>query len=96
MGGMLLIIGALTPLAVLGSRAQCFPRQFLVQRREPFINPAGHTWENSDFYLIAGILPGSERRRSVVAGFMAVRQAEQSPSLEVSSAARISKRIDAV
>jgi hypothetical protein len=28
MGGMLLIIGALTPLAVLGSRAQCFPRQF--------------------------------------------------------------------
>ena len=69
---------------------------FLVQRREPFINPSGHSWENSDFYLIAGILPGSERRRSVVVGFMAVRQAEQSPSLEVSSAARISKRIDAV
>jgi len=28
---------------------------FLIQRGEPFINPAGHSWENSAFYLIAAI-----------------------------------------
>jgi hypothetical protein len=40
MGGMLLIIGALTPLAVLGIAGTIIPAiVFLVQRREPFINP---------------------------------------------------------
>ena len=28
---------------------------FLIQRGEPFINPAGHSWENSVFYLATGI-----------------------------------------
>ena len=28
---------------------------FLIQRGEPFINPAGHSWENSAFYLTTGI-----------------------------------------
>jgi uncharacterized membrane protein YphA (DoxX/SURF4 family) len=28
---------------------------FLIQRGEPFINPAGHSWENSAFYLTAGV-----------------------------------------
>jgi uncharacterized membrane protein YphA (DoxX/SURF4 family) len=28
---------------------------FLINRGEPFINPAGHSWENSAFYLTAGI-----------------------------------------
>jgi len=28
---------------------------FLIQRGEPFINPAGRSWENSAFYLTAGL-----------------------------------------
>jgi len=55
-GGILLIVGALTPLAALGIAGTMIPATiFLVQRGEPFINPAGHSWENSAFYLTAGI-----------------------------------------
>jgi putative oxidoreductase len=55
-GGLLLIMGALTPLAALGIAGTMIPATiFLIQRGEPFINPAGHSWENSAFYLIAGI-----------------------------------------
>jgi len=55
-GGILLILGALTPLAALGIAGTMFPAtMFLIQRGEPFINPTGHSWENSAFYLIAGI-----------------------------------------
>lgn len=55
-GGILLIIGALTPLAALGIAGTMIPATFfLLQRGEPFINPAGHSWENSAFYTIAGI-----------------------------------------
>jgi putative oxidoreductase len=55
-GGILLILGALTPLAALGIAGTMIPATiFLIQRGEPFINPAGHSWENSAFYLIAGI-----------------------------------------
>ena len=64
-GGILLIIGALTPFAALGIAGTMVPATiFLIQRGEPFINPAGHSWENSAFYLIAGIclaLCGAER-----------------------------------
>jgi hypothetical protein len=28
---------------------------FLIDSGEPFINPAGHSWENEAFYLTAGI-----------------------------------------
>jgi uncharacterized membrane protein YphA (DoxX/SURF4 family) len=46
----------LTPLAALGIAGTMVPAtMFLIQRGEPFINPAGHSWENSAFYLIAGI-----------------------------------------
>jgi putative oxidoreductase len=55
-GGILLILGALTPLAALGIAGTMIPATiFLISRGEPFINPAGHSWENSAFYLIAGI-----------------------------------------
>jgi putative oxidoreductase len=55
-GGILLIVGALTPLAALGIAATMLTATILlIQRGEPFINPAGHSWENSVFYLISGI-----------------------------------------
>lgn len=54
-GGILLIIGVLTPLAALGIAGTMMPATiFLIQHGEPFINPAGHSWENSAFYLTAG------------------------------------------
>src|SRR5918996_3434693 len=54
-GGVLLILGALTPLAALGIAGTMIPATiFLIQRGEPFIHPAGHSWENSAFYLMAG------------------------------------------
>ena len=55
-GGMLLILGAFTPLAALGiAGTMITATTFLIQLGEPFINPAGHSWENSAFYLTAGI-----------------------------------------
>ena len=55
-GGILLILGALTPLAALGNVGTMITATiFLIQRGEPFINPAGHSWENSGFYLTTGI-----------------------------------------
>ena len=55
-GGILLILGALTPLASLGIAGTMITATiFLIQRGEPFINPAGHSWENSAFYLTATI-----------------------------------------
>jgi putative oxidoreductase len=54
--GILLIVGALTPLAALAiAGTMVTASKFLIQRGEPFINPAGHSWENSAFYLMAGI-----------------------------------------
>jgi putative oxidoreductase len=55
-GGILLILGALTPLAALGIVGTMITATFfLIQRGEPFINPSGHSWENSAFYLTAGL-----------------------------------------
>ncbi len=56
-GGILLIIGALTPFAAFGIAGTMITATifFLINRGEPFINPAGHSWENSAFYLMAGI-----------------------------------------
>jgi putative oxidoreductase len=55
-GGILLIFGALTPLAALGVAGTMITATiFLINRGEPFINPAGHSWENSAFYLTAAI-----------------------------------------
>jgi putative oxidoreductase len=55
-GGILLILGALTPLAALGIAGTMITATiFLINRDEPFINPAGHSWENSAFYLAAGL-----------------------------------------
>lgn len=55
-GGILLMLGALTPLAALGIAGTMISATiFLINRGEPFINPAGHSWENSAFYLTAAI-----------------------------------------
>ena len=55
-GGILLILGALTPLAALGIAGTMLTATiFLIGRGVPFINPAGHSWENSAFYLMAGL-----------------------------------------
>lgn len=55
-GGILLILGVLTPMAALSIAGTMIPATiFLIQRGEPFINPTGHSWENSAFYLVAGI-----------------------------------------
>jgi len=49
-------LAPLTPLAALAiAGTMIMATNFLIQRGEPFINPAGHSWENSPFYLIAGI-----------------------------------------
>jgi len=51
--GILLIIGLLTPLAALGIAGTMVGATLtLIQKGEPFINPAGHSWENSSFYLM--------------------------------------------
>jgi putative oxidoreductase len=55
-GGILLVVGALTPLAALGIAGTMLTATiFLIDRGEPFINPVGHSWENSAFYLTASI-----------------------------------------
>ncbi|MGH9840813.1 MAG: DoxX family protein [Blastocatellia bacterium] len=52
-GGILLIIGLLTPLAALGIAGTMIGATLtLIQKGEPFINPAGHSWENSSFYFM--------------------------------------------
>ena len=55
-GGILLILGVLSPLAALGIAGTMITATiFLINRGEPFINPAGHSWENAAFYLAAGL-----------------------------------------
>jgi uncharacterized membrane protein YphA (DoxX/SURF4 family) len=77
-GGTLLILGALTPLAALGIAGTMLTATiFLINRGEPFINTVGHSWENSAFYLMASILPGAERSRSMVFGCVGVRSPER-------------------
>jgi hypothetical protein len=46
----------LTPLAALGiAGTMAGATGTLIQKGEPFINPAGHSWENSSFYLALGV-----------------------------------------
>jgi putative oxidoreductase len=55
-GAILLIIGLLTPLASLGIAGTMVGATLtLIQKGEPFINPAGHSWENSSFYLMLSV-----------------------------------------
>jgi len=53
-GGVLLIAGALTPLAAvaIGSTMAVAVAKLLL-RGEPFIRPDGHTWESAAFYLVS-------------------------------------------
>src|ERR671917_107978 len=53
-GGLLLICGALTPLACSGIAATMAVAALeLIARGEPFVNPDGHSWEGAAFYLVA-------------------------------------------
>jgi putative oxidoreductase len=53
-GGVLMILGAATPLAALALAATMAVATFeLVGRGEPFVNPHGHSWEAAAFYLVA-------------------------------------------
>lgn len=53
-GGLLLIIGALTPLAGLAIAATMSVATYeLIARGEPFVSPHGHSWEAAAFYLVA-------------------------------------------
>jgi putative oxidoreductase len=55
-GAILLIIGLLTPLAALGIAGTMVGATLtLIQQGEPFINPAGHSCENSYFYLMLSV-----------------------------------------
>lgn len=55
-GGILLLLGLLTPLAALGIAATVTVATFfLIKEGQPFINPKGHSWENSAFYVAAGL-----------------------------------------
>lgn len=52
-GALLLIVGFLTPLAALAIAGTMVGATWtLIQKGEAFINPAGHSWENSSFYLM--------------------------------------------
>ena len=54
--GVLLIIGLLTPLASLALASTMAAATFvLIGRGEIFVNPHGHSWEASSFYLIASL-----------------------------------------
>jgi len=52
-GAIMLIVGLVTPLAALGIAGTMVGATLtLILKGEPFINPAGHSWENSSFYLM--------------------------------------------
>ncbi len=56
-GGACLIVGFLTPVAGLGIAAtMVVATRILLRKGETFINPVGHSWENSSFYVLAGIV----------------------------------------
>ena len=55
-GGVLLLLGLLTPLAALGiASTVTVATFFLIKEGQPFINPKGHSWENTSFYVAAGL-----------------------------------------
>lgn len=54
--GVLMIAGLLTPLASLALASTMAVATFtLIERGEAFVNPHGHSWEASAFYLIASL-----------------------------------------
>ena len=78
-GGILLIIGAFTPLAALGIAGTMITATiFLIQLGEPFINPDRSQLGKFSFLSDGWPVPGSERGGSLVVGCMALRpQREQ-------------------
>jgi putative oxidoreductase len=53
LGGVLLLLGVLVPLAALGIGTTMLVAVFmLVQSGEPFINPGGHSWESAALYTV--------------------------------------------
>lgn len=55
-GGLLLIVGFLTPLAGISlGGTMAVAALTLIQRGEPFVNPHGHSWEPASFYLVVSM-----------------------------------------
>lgn len=53
LGGILLVIGCLTPLAALGIGVTMVAAVImLIRAGETFINPGGHSWESAAFYVV--------------------------------------------
>ena len=55
-GALLLIAGLCTPAAALGlSSTMAVAMTLLIARGERFVDPGGHSWEASAFYMIATV-----------------------------------------
>ena len=55
-GGVLMIVGLLTPLASVAlASTMAVATLSLILRGETFINPHGHSWEASSFYLTTSL-----------------------------------------
>ena len=53
---VLMIVGLVTPLASLALASTMAAATFvLIGRGETFVNPHGHSWEASSFYLVASL-----------------------------------------
>jgi len=56
-GGVCLVVGFLTPAAGVSIAATMVAATVILRHKgEPFINPNGHSWENSAFYVLAGLV----------------------------------------
>ena len=56
-GGLLLIAGQCTPVAAAAlASTMAVAMMELIARGEPFVNPAGHSWEAPAFYLVVNVL----------------------------------------
>lgn len=57
LGGLLLTIGLLTPLAALGiCTTMVVAVAMLIRAGESFINPGGHSWESAALYVLLMVL----------------------------------------
>jgi putative oxidoreductase len=56
-GGFMLILGLLTPLAGIAiAVTMAVAVSKLINRGEKFLDPEGHSWESAGFYLVAAIV----------------------------------------
>lgn len=57
LGGLMLIVGLLTPVAALGVfTVMVVATRILIVKGEAFINPRGHSWEVCALYALVGLV----------------------------------------